>query len=480
MSHIVGNAGKLIYEHSPIFMQSILLGLEGQRLLRQRFGPAFDALLHAWEETQWLSREELRELQDAQLKLLISHAYDTVPYYRNIFHERRLTPDDIKTVSDLPKLPILTKDDLRRNFRLLVSTRPGSRLAEGHSSGTTGSPITVLYDRRVITAHNVALWRHRRWTGFEFGHPYASLLGRVVVPITQTRPPFWRYNRPWKQLFLSAFHLTEANLASYVQAMRDHRVEALQAYPSTAYILAQYLRQTGDYLPLKQVFTSSETLLPLQREIIEERFQCKVYDCYGLAERVMYAGECAHQDGLHLYAEYGISEIVDENDEVVTDGTYARMVATGLHNYGMPLIRYDIGDMTAFQTRRCPCGRGLPLLSPVTTKAEDIVVTSEGRFVSSSVLTHPFKPMHHVAKSQIIQDSPDELLIKVVPRRGYSTRDTAVLLTEMHKRVGEAMKIEVMLVDDIPPSSSGKFRWVVSKVPLKYKQKVIHNLYESS
>jgi phenylacetate-CoA ligase len=145
----------------------------------------------------------------------------------------------------------------------------------------------------------------------------------------------------------------------------------------------------------------------------------KVYDCYGLAERVMYSGECPTGEGHHLYMEYGITEVVDNENNIVEDGTYGRLIATSLHNYGMPLIRYEVGDVTAYKKNPCSCGRGLPLLEAVTTKAEDIVITSDGRFISSSVLTHPFKPMCNIEKSQIIQESPDEMVIKIVQRENY-------------------------------------------------------------
>jgi phenylacetate-CoA ligase len=454
-----------------------LLSEEGRRYRHQRFGRGFEELKKLWGETQWFSRPELEDFQNERLESLVRHAYETVPYYRAIMKERKLSPSDIKRVEDLRKLPILSKDAVRAHFKELISLKH-SRLTEGHSSGTTGSPIDVLWDDNVVTAHNAAIWRNRSWAGFEFGRPYASLLGRVIVPIHQKKPPFWRYNKPWNQLFLSSFHLQEKNLPFYFQAMKRYEIEAIQAYPSTIYILARYLQQAGEHFPLKYIFTSSEPLLDLQREVIEEWFGCKVYDSYGLAERAMYGGECPRHEGHHLYMEYGIAEVVNEDNEVVEDGKYGKVIATGLNNYGMPLIRYEVGDVTAYKTVNCSCGRGLPLFEAITTKAEDIVVTCDGRFISASVLTHPFKPMNNIEKSQIIQETPEDILIKIVKRPGYTEKDTRILLKEMRNRVGDSMRIKVEFVEDIPRSGGGKYRWVVSKVPLKYKQKVFDNLYE--
>src|SRR3972149_742346 len=477
MSSIFKKISTKAYEHSPVIIQNLFISIEGKRLWKQRFSREFYNLMELWDRTQWLSHDELEEYQNERLQFLIQHAYETVPYYRKVMKDRKLVPNDIKRIGDLHKLPILTKDDLRTNFRELISVK-ANKLWEGHSSGTTGSPVDILWDNNVITATNAALWRHRRWAGFEFGQPYASLLGRVIVPIKQKEPPFWRYNKPWNQLFLSSFHLEEKNLPDYIKALNQYGVESIQAYPSTIFILAKYLQQSNESFPLKYIFTSSETLLDLQREVIEERFRCKIYDCYGLAERVMYAGECPNHEGHHLYMEYGITEIVDQDGEIVNDGNYGKAIATGLHNYGMPLIRYEVGDVTAYKIGKCSCGRGLPLLEAITTKAEDIVVTPDGRFISPSVLTHPFKPMHHIEKSQIIQETPEELLIKVVRRVGYTDNDSKILLQEMHNRVGDNVKVKIEFVEDIPRSANGKYRWVISKVPLKYNQEVFNNLYE--
>jgi phenylacetate-CoA ligase len=175
--------------------------------------------------------------------------------------------------------------------------------------------------------------------------------------------------------------------------------------------------------------------------------------------------------------EYGITEILDNDYNAVPCGKLGKLILTGLHNYGMPLIRYEIGDISAFKRERCACGRTLPLLEPVTTKAEDIVVTSDGKLISSSVLTHPFKPMHNIEKSQIIQEDYGRLLIKIVRRPGYSDSDSQQLVHAMRQRVGDHMHISVEFVEDIPVGRNGKYRWVISKLPIKFGQKESANLF---
>jgi phenylacetate-CoA ligase len=468
-----------IYAASPAALQTLALNAYGWKIRHERFNDEYRRWQRVFAENERRPPDDLARKQDAAVRDLIDHAFEKVPYYRDVMRGRKIEPGDIRGVADLRRLPILTKDILRSQLERLVSTdqRPGD-LRTGNSSGTTGSPVTVLWDRRVEVANNAASWRARRWAGFDFGTPYASLLGRTIVPITRSSPPFWRWNAPWRQLLLSSFHLHEKNLPLYLDAMRARRCQFLDAYPSTAYILARHLVESGTTFPLRAVVCSSETLLPVQRAAIEQAFGCRVFDVFSQAERVLFAMECEKHDGLHVQPEFGVHEIVDDDGEALPEGRFGRIVATGLQNYGMPLIRYDVGDVSAAMGGPCGCGRTLPRMAAVTTKAEDIVVTPEGRFISSSTLTHPFKPMVRIEKSQIVQETPDRVTVRIVRRPGYTDDDTRQLVTALGERLGPSVAIDVQFMEDIPRGPSGKFRWVVSKVPLRFGATERDNLYE--
>jgi phenylacetate-coenzyme A ligase PaaK-like adenylate-forming protein len=474
----MGTWQEAIYRRAPIPLQNTLLTLHGWRLRRARFGETYRRLRREFERLERSTAAEQEAYQDDRLKILIRHCYENVPYYRQVMEDRKLRPEDVQSVRDLRKLPVLEKEDLRRNFDRLVSRtvdRSGLRLAR--TSGSTGAALACYWDDAVDCATNAVLWGHRSWVGFEFGAPYAALLGRMIVPETQNAPPFWRLNRAWNQLFLSSFHLDERTVDSYLAAMEAFGPQALDAYPSTAYVLARYLQARGRTFPLKSICTSTETLLPIQRELIEERFAGRVYDYLGEAERVLFAGECGTGEGMHLFTGYGITEVTDDAGAPRPVGETGHLVATGLHNLAMPLIRYRLGDVSALRPEPCRCGRRLPLLDRVTTKAEDIVVTPEGRYVSPSVLTHPFKPMGNIAASQIIQETADSLIVRIVRRPTYTDDDTRTLVSEFRKRVGETMKIEVVFVDSIPRGPGGKLRWVISKVPLRFGDRTNKNLF---
>ena len=454
-----------LYRAAPPWAQTILLNLHAVRIHRHRFGAPLREALAALQRRERASPEEVRDYQNARLRRVVQVAYDRSPYYRKRMEALGLTPADIRGVGDLPKLPLLTKEEIRTRLTgLLTAAAPQPSWLHGHTSGTTGSPLDLWYDRETAILTNATDLLQKRWVGMGARDWIGLLLGRVVVNPSQQRPPFWRANYLHRQVWFSSFHLSPENLDLYAAEIRRSGLRFLEGYPSTLFILAQHLERTERTLPMRAVFSSSETLHAVQRETIERAFACQLYDFYGLAERVLFAIECDHQVGKHVVEEYGYVEIVDEQGAPVPDGQTGYLVGTSLHNTALPLLRYRTSDLSRVLTERCPCGRSGRLLDNVTTKAEDIVVTPDGRLISPSILTHPFKPFHQILKSQIVQDEVDRLLVKIVPSEEFTAACQARLVTGLRERLGEAVDIEVQLVKEIPREPSGKFRWVISRV----------------
>src|SRR5262249_3840189 len=156
----------------------------------------------------------------------------------------------------------------------------------------------------------------------------------------------WRANHVHRQLWCSSFHLSEERLPLYVRELRARRIRFLEGYPSTIFILARHLLRSGERLPMQAVYTSSETLHAVQRDAIREAFQPQVFDFYGLAERVVFAGECGAAAGKPLFDEYGVTELTDEAGRPVAPGRAGALTGTTLWNRGMPLIRYRTTDVT--------------------------------------------------------------------------------------------------------------------------------------
>jgi phenylacetate-CoA ligase len=459
-----------LYARAPVWGQNLMLTGFATLLARERYGGRYDEYRQLLAETQWRSRQEIQAYQDERLREVVAHAYETVPFYRRTFDERRLKPSDVRTCADLYKVPLLRRSDIRTHFDELRSRSiPPRKMRKGHTSGTTGTPLTVGYDSDTVCMTYAVFDRHYEWAGLRMGiagDRIAVARGNVIVPLAQKHPPFWRHNWRQRQLLLSSFHLSKANLPAYFDELAAFRPDVLDGYPSTLYLLAKYLQNRGEVFPLKAAVTSSETLYDFQRETIEASFACKVFDYFALAERTVFSGECDRHHGHHLAMEYGVAEVVDGTGAPVPRGTVGQLVGTTLHNAAMPLIRYVTNDRTALRDATCPCGRGLELMDDVTTKAEDVLTLKDGRLISPSVLTHPFKPLGCIEGSQIVQTAPDAVSVRIIPAEGFTQALSDELVAALQERLGADVRVEVQLVDRLETSANGKFKWVISRVPL--------------
>lgn len=458
-----------VYDRCPSFIQNIGVSLYGLKIYRREYGKKFDKLFDEFEKRQWYSLAEIKEYQNEKLRIMIKHCYDNVPYYKKIMAERKLKPFDISSVDDLPKLPLLTRKDVKDNFSdLLASNMKRSQMIMGHTSGTTGSPLDLAWDRQICLYKNVVDWRQKKITGLSPGDRIAFFLGRFVVPLSWKKPPFWRHNWVLNHLFCSSWHMSQENLKYYLKKFRSFKPKAIEGYPSTMYILARYILTLGETMPLQAAFTSSESLMPYQREAIEKAFECRLFDFYGMAERVVFATECEVHKGKHLNMDFSITEVLDTDGNPSAYGELGRIVTTGLHNFAMPLVRYQTSDVTALIEKPCSCGRAFSLMESITTKDEDIITAKDGRYISSSIMNALTHHLTSIAEHQIIQEDRNHVVMKIVKLPSYSEKDTEYLLKGLKQSLGEGMSVKLDFVDSIPRTKAGKFRWVISKVPLEF------------
>lgn len=456
-----------VYRSLPVPFQEAIVAWRGRQLHRQRFGPDYGPLAQFLLESERSTPERVREYQETRLRALVAHAYDTVPYYCDLMDGLRLRPGDIRTAEDLQKLPLLTKDDVRAAGDRMISSSFNKRfLRRAWTSATTTSPLAVYWDREVQLMNHAACMRLRRWAGVPFGRPYATMHGGPAVPVTQKGPPFWRHNPAWNQVFFSTLHVSDENLVHYVKKLRDFRAEALDTYPSCAYVIARFLESRGEYLPLKCVVLTGEPLLKTEKGIIEERFQCRTLDAYGAAERVVFSSECEERNGHHIYDEYGITEITDHEGNVLPNEERGLIVGTGLHNHAMPLIRYVTGDVAARVDRECPCGRPLSMLDGLTSRVGDILVTPDGRMVPGRMVTWAVKIMKGVTQWQVTQEQKDHITIRVVRESPVTDEEREGVLGYISRRLGPEVNVDIEIVDEIERTARGKLRHVVSTVPL--------------
>jgi phenylacetate-CoA ligase len=432
----------------------------------QRYHRMYDIL----RRSQWWSREQLEAYQMERLSALLDHAYRNVPYYRRVFDERGLVPSDINTLADLAKLPCLTKEIVRENLADLTARNfPQEKFEFVTTGGSTGVPLVFYYEKGVSRALEWAFMKSQ-WdrVGFRYTDKCVIMRGYIVNPVENGT--FWRKTLLGRWLVMSSHHMTDEHLPDYITKIREFEPKYIQAYPSIAYILARFMKENDvePFPSVRAVLCGSENLYPWQRPVIEEAFGCRVYSWYGLSEQVALAGECEVSEHYHIFPEYGIVELIGaDGTPVAGEGATGEIVATGLHNYLCPLIRYKTNDIAAYAEARCACGRNYPLLAKVEGRVQDFVLTSRGKPISGITMNIDTEAFARgVAQFQFYQEVPGELVLKIVRNDHYTDEDTREIYHEVSRSCGDDITITLEFVDEIPRTERGKYRYLIQKIPV--------------
>ena len=432
--------------------QSIRARYLSSRLLRE--GRAFRALLAILRRNERLSFDELIELQTTALARQSRAAARAIPAYRETFREHLGSGRVPETLGDLARLPVMTKQQLQGNEERFMG-RSLLRV-KALTSGTTGTPLRLYRDYRCINFENAMLWRQRNWAGVQLEDRRAILRGEIVTDASRTKPPYWVESLGGRELILSSYHISPASIRQYVDALRQFDAACLEAYPSSAFALAQLMEEMDiEPLGLKAVITSSETLLSRQRQLIEKKLG-RLYDYYGNAERVAFISTCENGN-YHYMMDYGIVEFLPTE----RDGA-RQIVGTSLGNRLMPLYRYATGDSARLSGASCACGRAFPVVDEIAGRLEDVIHTPSGRAIAR--LDSVFKGVDGVRESQIIQDRLDHLVVRIVPGAGYTRAAELQIRDHLNDRLSGEMLLDFEIVDKIPRSASGKFRFLVSRI----------------
>ncbi|MHC1743886.1 MAG: phenylacetate--CoA ligase family protein [Syntrophobacteraceae bacterium] len=451
-----------LYLRLPGPLQSALMNAYGYRLKKRRYGGDYERLEREVFERERYGREELHRLSCRRVQSIVRHAVDTVPYYRQLFAELAINPEEIRSPEDLRQLPVLDKSTVQARLADFESDlRHRMRCSTVHTSGTSGTGLVFPMTLEAEREQWAIWWRYRARFGISRETWYAHFYGRFVVPMERAMPPFWSVNHPGRQIFFSGYHLNEAFLPHYVDELNRRKPAWIQGYPSLLAVLASHLVDRSlrlDFSP-RVVTTGAETLLAHQKALIEEAFGAPCRQHYGMVEAVGNISECP-EGSLHVDEDFGHLEFLPLGDE---DGA-CRIIGTGFANEACPLIRYDTGDVAvpADPDERCPCGRPGRLVRSIDGRIEDYVVTPDGRRIGR--LDHIFKGMTAIKECQIVQERQDSVLLKVVRRNGYGEEHERLLLKEAQSRLG-SLRIDLAYVDAIERTSRAKLRLVVSKLP---------------
>ncbi len=396
--------------------------------------------------------------QEERLETLVHHCFKNVPYYRRLFNEHGLKPRDIQGISDLNKIPVLTKDAVKKNRDLLVARNvPIHRREPAHTSGVTGSPLDFLVDSSCVAIERALAHRHLLWLGYGEGDTVARFREPRLSEATELAEVRGR----GREMAISLLRGDEAELERIAAALQLFRPTFISAWPSGLYLLARWMRKRGITIQRpRYLVTSSENLYPNVKELIEEHLGAPVIDWYGQEESVAVAMQCEYAQGYHVQTEVCIVELEP------SFGGYSEIIGTNLCNMAMPFLRYRTGDLALKSDLPCPCGRRHPTIGGILGREADFLTIPDGRVLSPLGLTYVFHHADDVREGQIVQEDLDYLRVLVVPWEGISDSTVEKLKHAVLDHVDcPGVRVEVETVEDIPRTPGGKRPFLVSKAP---------------
>jgi len=411
-------------------------------------------LLARMERDEWLSTDEIRARQWERLRCLLVHAGRHVPFYRAFFAEAGLDPASLRGPEVLKTLPVVTKEMLRTRRDEFRSDDAASRGATSNATGgSTGEPLTFFQDDLYRLHRQAAMYRGFRWCGWRIGGPLAYLWGsdidsRAHRGLGAVRDALLGIT------WIDAFTLDDRAIDAVLGRLERADPDILIGYASSLSHLARRSLALEKGPRLRAVETSAELLTPEARGDIERAFRTKVLDRYGCREGGVISHECGAEKGWHINTE----TVWIETD------TEGRLLMTTLMNYSMPLIRYRNEDLVELEDRRCPCGRGLPLMTAVIGRRSDVILSPSGRAIHGEFFTHLFYGVPGVIEFQVVQKTMVDLLIRVVARGEFTPQQRSRIETAIREHADAAFRIRWETLAEIPRGPSGKHRFTLSEV----------------
>lgn len=448
----------LVYQRCPVWFQNILITLYGLLLFLQRYGRIYRHYLKLYVFRDNSSYRKVRRRQNRELIRLIRYAVEHSQFYRDLYKNIDLTA--IRSVDDIGMLPIITKQMLKDNLNQIY-TLPKWKGLKFHTGGTTGTPITIVMRRQDMQKRQAYLDAFKIKCGFLPNQMRsARFSGRNIIQEYPVNHIFWRTNYITKQRYYSTYYLTNQNLMYYVDNLNEYQPEALDGFVSAIYTIAKYIDDNHINLKFtpKVIFTTSETVLPIQREMIEKVFRCPLRDQYASNDGAPFITQCRYG----VYHE-NIDTGVFEHSKTPLG---MKLIVTSFHSYGTPLIRYDIGDYIMESDKKiCECGSCHPVIQAIEGRSSDYICTKQKGNISQTVLSLVASELPECFEQlQLIQEDESRILVKVVMREEVQETSYHQLIDKLCSYLGADMEFVINKVDRIDREKSGKSRMIINRM----------------
>lgn len=406
-------------------------------------------------------KDNVEQYQLKKLKLLLEYAYVNNEYYRGVFKMLNLTPNDFKSIKDLEKLPILTRNDLIQNRETLISKGYDKKaLKKGSSSGSTGSPVVYYHSQKSSSAGKGAHYTGWSLSPWKFGMKGLHIWGNPNTVKNEWQKPFSRLKAKfWRQHKFPAYTLSEkGKFQELYDICLKEKYTYVDGYTNAIYLFSNYLFENNLSLPSIQfVLPTGENLQDFQKQKIEKTLG-PVYDTYGCSEINGIAHVCKYCGNYHIIDPHVIVEYGQSIDRTSNEKP---LIITDLDNYAFPLIRYENGDFGVSSFDKCK----IPFnsMKSVSGRVSDIVKLPNGGVLSvpSFFGSMLLKKVSGIKQYQIVRDKPDHLIIKIVKDSSFSEKNHDVLSNAIHEYLNNSIKWDIEYPNKIEISENGKFKLLV-------------------
>lgn len=412
----------------------------------------------------WDSKK-IVEFQNLQLRLLIKHAYENVPFYTEVFHDYGIKSEDIKDIRDLKRLPLINKEIVKLNRdKFIAKNFSKNDLKPTHTGGTTSSPMH-FFNTDTTNNREIAFF-NRIWN--KYG--YTNQVCLVLRGAAGKEDELYRYDPYQRRIAINTRNLDDSKMEGILKVIEKFNPQYLQAYPSLVYLFARYINDkgiSGKIGNFKTIFCSSERMYDFQRKEIKRAFNADVIDYYGHNEGLTLMEYCPQCNLYHVIPEYGITEFVDSNDVLVSGkGEIAEIVGTGFNNYAFPLIRYKTSDMATISGTdfKGICGKPYLSVQEIDGRSGDFLITKSGKCYSPTVLEFAMDYVENFKDLQLIQSSYDKVEVLIVPTEGYTIKEGNQFINELAKIIDDKINIDIKIVGKIDRPSNQKHRFIISNI----------------
>lgn len=442
----------------------------------KRYGFAFQQLLlcrptmrviKEFKQTELLSKKDIKERQLRSLDEVYRLARTSIPFYQEKYAN---CGESIKSFEQFLELPILDRTEVATNYRnVIVGGEQNKNIIISRTGGSSGEPLAFYTFKGSSVLGLAMMSRARAWWGIDFseksvlfiehGLKFEDDLGAYIK-----RSLHCVKEKFLNRQFLSAYKMSDEDMERYYREIITFSPAYFIGYASFLYLFAKHLKdygRRGNDIGLRCIFYTSEMLYPWQQKIIEEVFECPVVGEYGLKEVGVVSYECPRKR-FHTMDESVYVEVIPLRD----NPKIGEVVVTQLLNRESPLIRYRTGDIAEVVDRdeSCPCGRGLHVMGKIQGRSHDWIATPLGKKIHGQIFTHALIVRDCVKKFQVHQDRDYNISVKVVPNERFKYGDGENIIRNIKGVLGEAVNVNVEVVDHIKSGSSGKFRWIKSEI----------------